>query len=101
MEERAVAGPSGEHVVIRRGRVRSLALSFGNQRFPILSLDRDSCLIEAPPETAFRGHAEIFDGERQAALCLILLAAPEGTARRLLFKRYTPARADPPRDFAD
>ena len=80
MEERAVAGPSGEHVVVPRGRVRSLSLAVGKQRFPILTLDRDSCLVDAPCETVFRGYAEIFDGDRLAALCLILLAAPEGVA---------------------
>jgi len=101
MEERSVAGPSGEHVVMPRGRVRSLSLAVGKQRFPILALDRDSCLVDAPRETVFRGYAEVFDGDRLAALCLILLAAPEGSSRRLIFKRFTEARAEPPRDFAD
>lgn len=101
MEERAVAGPSGDQLWSTRGRVRSLALAVGRHRFPILALDQQSCLVEAPAEAPFRGRAEILEGDRLAALCLILLSAQEGNARRITFKRITPARDAAPRDFAD
>ncbi len=102
MEERAVAGPSGDTVWVSRSRKRSMALGVGNRRFPILSLDHESCLVEAPAEILFRGCAEIFEDGRLTALCLIQLCAAEGaTARRIQFKQYTPARSEAPRDFAD
>jgi len=100
MEEYSVAGPSGESYPSRRGRTRSLSLEMGRHRFPILTLEHDSCTIEVPYGAPLRGHAGIFDGERLLALCLIMLAAPEGRALRILFKRRTEARLDPPLDFA-
>ncbi len=101
MEERAVAGPSGDLIWVNRSRKRRMALAVGNRRFPILSLDHESCLVEAPMEAAFRGCAEIFEDGRLTAVCLIQLCAAEGTARRIQFKQYTSARNEAPRDFAD
>lgn len=101
MEERAVAGPSGDTIWVNRSRRRKMALGVGSRRFPILSLDHESCLVEAPAEVPFRGCAEIFEDGRLTAVCLIQLCAAEGTARRIQFKQYTPARSEAPRDFAD
>jgi hypothetical protein len=98
MEEYSVAGPSGERFVPRR--VRALALEVGPFRFPILTLEEDSCTIEPPMGPPPRGHAGIFDGERLLALCLITLAAPEGTTQRILFKTRIDARLAPPADYA-
>lgn len=98
MEEFSVAGPSGERYAPRR--VRSLALEVGPRRFPILTLEADSCTIEPPMGPPPRGHAGIFDGDRLLALCLITLAAPEGRTQRILFKARIEARLDPPVDYA-
>jgi hypothetical protein len=98
MEERAVAGPSGERYAPRR--TRALALQVGPFRFPILTLEEDSCTIEPPMGPPPRGHAGIFDGERLMALCLITLAAPEGRTQRVLFKSRIEARLAPPADYA-
>jgi hypothetical protein len=98
MEERAVAGPSGERYAPRRAR--ALALQVGPVRFPILTLEEDGCIIEPPMGPPPRGHAGIFDGERLLALCLITLAAPEGRTQRILFKSRIEARVAPPVDYA-
>jgi hypothetical protein len=91
MQERAIG--SG-------GRDRPMLLASGARRYPILSLAAENCLIEAPEGATLRGYADIFDGERHVATCLIVLAAPEGPHLRCFFKRRTPPLADPPRDFA-
>jgi hypothetical protein len=93
MEERAIgSGPS------RAGR--AMLLESGARRYPILALAAESCLIEAPDGASLRGYADIFEGERHVATCLVVLAAPEGPYLRCFFKRRTAPRADPPRDFA-
>jgi hypothetical protein len=92
MDERAGGGTG------RAGR--AMVLESGSLRFPILDLKPESCLIEAPDGAALRGFADIWDGERHVATCLIVLAAPEGENLRCCFKRRTPARSEPPADFA-
>lgn len=77
-----------------------LVLAAGTRRFPILELAADSCLIEASDSATLRGYADIYDGERHLSECLIVLAATEGDLLRCAFKRRTPFRLEPPRDFA-
>lgn len=77
-----------------------LVLEAGSRRFPILELTDDSLVIEAPDSATLRGYADIYDGARHIAQCLLLLAAPEGEFLRCTFKRRTPFRLDPPADFA-
>ena len=79
---------------------RRMELEAGSRRFPVLDLRPESCLIDAPDGAVLRGFADIWDGERHVAQCLILLAAPDGDLLRCTFKRRTPARSEPPRDFA-
>lgn len=98
MEERTIAGGLPERRAGRRAR--ALRLESGSGRFPILSLDPESCLIEAPAGAHLRGFADIFEGERHVATCLIVLAAPEGPYLRCAFKRRTIPRTAPPPDFA-
>ena len=86
--------------IARRPVRPGLVLQAGSRRFPILDLDHESCLIEAPDSAALRGFADIYDGERHLAQCLILLAAPEGDLLRCTFKRRTASRLDPPADYA-
>jgi hypothetical protein len=93
MEERAI-GVGSE----RRGR--PLVMECGSRRFPVVAMGSESCLIDAPDEAVPRGFVDIFDGERHVAHCLIVLAAPEGPFLRCIFKRRTPPRLEPPRDFA-
>ncbi|MBP7241165.1 hypothetical protein [Amaricoccus sp.] len=83
-----------------RGFRPGLVLEAGTRRFPILDLSADSCLIEASDSAALRGFADIWDGERHLSQCLLVVAAPEGDLLRCSFKRRTPFRLEPPRDFA-
>jgi hypothetical protein len=71
----------------------------GTRRYPILSLGERE-LIEAPEAARLRGYADILDGERLVATCLIVLAAPEGPCLRCTFKRRTIAHFAPPADDA-
>ncbi len=84
----------------RRAVRPGLVLQAGSRRFAILDLTAESCLIEAPDSAMLRGYADIYDGERHLAECLIVLAAPEGELLRCSFKRRTPFRLDPPADYA-
>lgn len=93
MEEHAIGiGP------VRRGR--QLVMQCGSRRFPVVAIGTDGCLIDAHDGWVPRGFADIYDGERHVAECLIVLAAPEGPYLRCIFKRHTASRADPPRDYA-
>jgi hypothetical protein len=86
MDERAIV-TAGAH---------GLSLESGRRRFPILSLGAESCLIDAPDGTGLRGYADIVDGDRLVATCLVVLAAPEGRYLRCTFKRRTTPRSGPP-----
>ena len=90
MDERAIV----------TGLARGLSLESGTRRFPILSLGAESCLIEAPDGAGLRGYADILDGERLVATCLVVLAAPEGPFLRCSFKRRTRPRCTPAVDYA-
>ena len=84
----------------RRALRPGLVLEAGTRRFPILALSGESCLIEAADSATLRGYADIYEGERHLAQCLIVLAAPEGDLLRCSFKRRTAFRLDPPQDYA-
>lgn len=88
MDERAVATET----------VRGFALESGGRRFPILSLGTEGCLIAADG-AALRGFADILDGERLVATCLVVLAAPEGPYLRCVFKRRTIPLSAPAADY--
>ncbi len=84
----------------RRALRPGLVLEAGTRRFPILALSGESCLIEAADSATLRGYADIYEGERHLAQCLIVVAAPEGDLLRCSFKRRTAFRLDPPQDYA-
>jgi hypothetical protein len=84
----------------RAASALGLWLAVGGRRFDIRARSADSCLIVAGPQDHFRGSADIYEGDRHIAQCLIVLAEPEGGYRRLTFKRCTPVRQSPARDFA-
>jgi hypothetical protein len=90
----------GEGGAERRPVRPGLVLEAGTRRFAILDLTAESCLIEAPDSACLRGYADIYDGERHMAQCLIVLAAPEGDLLRCTFKRRTAFRLVPPVDYA-
>jgi hypothetical protein len=92
----------GLHGDIERHAASALGLwlAVGGRRFGIRARSADSCLIVAGPEDRFRGRADIYEGDRHLAQCLIVLAEPEGGYRRLTFKRCTPVQSGPARDFA-
>ncbi len=100
MEERSIAGPSGESYPPRRKRGRALSLEIGRSRFPILSLEPDGCTVEILPATYLRGYARVLEGDDIVALCLITLGAAEGQAQRVVFKSRIEARLFPPADYA-
>lgn len=78
----------------------NLVLRTGTGHFRILEMGPADCLIEAASCSGLRGRADIFDGDRQVATCLITLAAPDGPYLRCAFKRRTPVRTEPAQDFA-
>lgn len=98
MEEHWIAAPGGETYAPRRRR--RLSLEIGQRRFPILTIDAESCTIETSPAVPLRGYASVLDGEDLLALCLITLAGPSGPGQRIDFKQWTAARHDPPADYA-
>jgi hypothetical protein len=91
---------AGGDVKLERRAAPGLVLMTGRGRYRILDLGPDSCLIEAPGREGLRGYADIYQGDRQMARCLIVLAAAEGNLQRCVFKRRTDARSAPPPDFA-
>ena len=99
MDERPAAFDiPGERAPGEKGR--ALTLVSGARRFPILSFGPLGCLIAAPAGVGLRGFADILEGERLVATCLVVLAAPEGDYVRCTFKRRTVPRTEPPADFA-
>lgn len=98
------AGPAaGPWQPRRDGKRRSgenLVLRTAAGRFRILEIGPADCLIETSGGTGLRGRADIYEGERQVATCLITLAEPDGAYLRCAFKRRTPVRSEPPLDFA-
>ena len=84
-------------VLRRRSR---LVMECRSRRFPVVAMSADGCLIEAPDGRVPGGFVDIFDGERHVEHCLVVLTAPEGPFLRCTFKRRTPSRLVPPRDFA-
>lgn len=97
------AGPNTGPLRPRRDTERSaganLVLRTGTGRFRILEIGASDCVIEAANCSALRGRADIFDGDRQVSTCLITVAAPDGVYLRCAFKRRTPVRSGPARDF--
>lgn len=71
-----------------------------SRRFRVVAMSEDGCLIDAPEGRVPGEFVDIFDGERHVEQCLVVLAAPEGAFLRCTFKRRTPSRLAPPRDFA-
>jgi hypothetical protein len=99
VSEKRIVGQEFSHDGLRaQRRMRpGLVLEAGTRRFPIFDLAPESCLIEARDSATLRGYADIYDGERHVAQCLIMLAAPEGDLLRCSFKRRTAFYVDPPR----
>lgn len=90
----------GSEAMPRRALRPGLVLEAGTRRFPILALSGEGCVIEAADSATLRGYADIYEGGRHLARCLIVFAQPEGNLLRCSFKRRTPFRLDPPQDYA-
>jgi hypothetical protein len=84
----------------RRAARKKLTLRIGSRRYPILSQGAETCVIRAPVDTPLRGIADVYEGERHVARCLILLSASDGELMRLSYKWRTPVQSSPPLDFA-
>ena len=83
------------------GRKRAaLSLQVGARRFAILDMDSRGCVIDGRVSAVLRGHAAIFEGDRQVAQCMIVADAADGGEQRIWFKRRSPVRTEPPADFA-
>jgi hypothetical protein len=83
-----------------RAARKKLTLKIGSRRFPILSQGAETCVIRAPMNTPLRGIADVYEGERHVARCLILLSETDGELMRLCYKWRTPVQSAPPLDFA-
>lgn len=98
MDERSADARGGAP---RKPQRRSLVI--GGAHFPIVSENPTSCLIQAPPGLPagmrMRGYADIYDGERHRAHCLVVLCRAEGEFLRVIYKQRTEARRDPPADY--
>jgi hypothetical protein len=90
-----------EHAIdVGEVRRSNFVMECRTRRFPVVAMGEDGCLIEAPEGFVPGGFVDIFDGDRHLEQCLVVLAAPEGPFLRCTFKRRTPSRIEPPRDFA-
>ncbi|WP_424929649.1 hypothetical protein [Amaricoccus tamworthensis] len=87
-------------VVLEKRVGAGMSLRTGRDSFRILDLGEDDCVIEACDGGPERGFAQIYDGNNLLAHCLIVVSDPSGDVMRCAFKRRTPARDLPPRDFA-
>ncbi len=72
-----------------------LMLAVGSRRFSILDLRPDSCLIRARDSALLRGAADLYDGTRHLAQCLLLRATAEGDLLRCVFQRRSTFAEDP------
>ncbi len=77
-----------------------LTLRIGSRRYPIVNQAAGTCLIQAPEDAPLRGVADIYEGDRHVARCLILLSESHGDHMRLSYKWRTPVQSVPPLDFA-
>jgi hypothetical protein len=91
--------PGKETPLLEHRARSSMELRTAGERFRILDLGHDTCLIEMAGHGPLRGYADIFEGDELMAHCLIELAEPEGAYLRCRFKRRTVFRTTPPVDF--
>lgn len=77
----------------------AMELRAAGERFRIVTLGHDDCLIEATGHGPMRGYADIFEGDKLTARCLIVVSEPKGDYIRCGFKRRTVVRNTPPVDF--
>jgi hypothetical protein len=93
MEERALGHFHG-------GCGSRFTLRIGGGAYPILRQGGDTCVIEAPSGARLRGYADIYEGDKHRAHCLIVLSEPDGDLIRLTYKLRTEVKSAPPADFA-
>ena len=84
----------------RSGRARGLRLVFGATSVPLRSLSRGGLSVEARSAPRLPGHVHIYAGDRHLASGLICCDRIDGDEHRFLFKRMTPSKTRPPRDYA-
>ena len=81
-------------------RTGGLRLRIGGRDLAILRHWPDGVAVEAAEAGHLRGRADIYDGARHVAHCLIVASSEEGGELVCEFKRATPALDAAPADFA-
>ncbi|WP_424932171.1 hypothetical protein [Amaricoccus macauensis] len=99
MDDYAGDVPAPESPILEHRAKPGMELRTDKGAFPILDLAHDDCLIEMNGPGHLRGYADIFEGDKLKARCLIVMTEPEGSYVRCGFKRRTDVRDTPPVDF--
>jgi len=80
-------------------RKNRLRVRVGEDSFPIRRFQGEAFTLDIRNSPYLRGFVDIYDGGRHLYQALIVTAAEDGPEMRYEFKRMTPARHSPPRDF--
>ncbi len=80
---------------------RRLRVRIGASTFPILRMWDDGFAIRAPEAIRLRGFVDILDGMRHRWTCMIVASEIGNGELTCSFKRITPARDTPPRDYCE
>ena len=82
-----------------QGRAPRWRVHLGSRVFCVQRLWHDGFALGADDAHALRGFADIYDGSRHVAHCLIIATEARSNEVICEYKRYTPAQAGPPADF--
>lgn len=80
----------------KRGRMR---LEVGGESFTVLRYWETGLAVDAENAAHLRGLADLYDGGRHVAQCLIVASEEDGDEVVFEFKRQTAAGDQPPVDF--
>jgi hypothetical protein len=78
-----------------------LCVHVGESVHPLVQLTDDGFTVDAERVPRLRGLVDIYDGPRHLSRALIIAAAEDGALMRYEFKRETPIKTQPIRDYAD
>lgn len=78
-----------------------LCVHVGDDVFPIVALSDTGFSVDTSRVPRLRGLVDIYDGPRHLSRALIIAASEDGASMNYEFKRETPIKDDPIRDFAD
>lgn len=78
-----------------------LCVHAGDDVFPIVKLMDEGFTVDAERVPKLRGLVDIYDGPRHLSRALIIAADENGALMRYEFKRETPVKDQPIRDYAE